>query len=95
VTAPQRPRARDGLTVLELDGEAVVYDEETGNLHYLNPTATVVFTLCDGTATASELSADVADAYGIPAGEVEPQLRRLLRQLKRIGLLESNGTSDG
>jgi PqqD family protein of HPr-rel-A system len=91
VSASQRPRARDGLTVLELDAEAVVYDEDTGNLHHLNPTASVVFSLCDGTATAKELSADLADAYGMPAEEVEVQVRRLLRQLKRAGLLESIG----
>lgn len=92
VTAPQRPRARDGLTVLELDAEAVVYDEDTGNLHHLNPTATVVFSLCDGTATATELAADLAEVYGMPAEEVEPQVRRLLQQLKRAGLVESNGS---
>jgi PqqD family protein of HPr-rel-A system len=93
VTASQRPRARDGLTVLELDAEAVVYDEDTGNLHHLNPTATVVFSLCDGTATAKELSADLADVYDMPAEEVEPQVRRLLRQLKRAGLLEFKGNA--
>jgi hypothetical protein len=32
VTAPQRPTLRDDLTVVELDGEAVVYDDRTGDL---------------------------------------------------------------
>ena len=43
-----KPKARDDLTVVELDGEAVIYDEETTELHHLNPTATIVFALCDG-----------------------------------------------
>ena len=43
-----KPKVRDGLTVVELDGEAVIYDEETTELHHLNPTATIVFGLCDG-----------------------------------------------
>ncbi len=46
-----KPKVRDDLTVVELDGEAVIYDEETTELHHLNPTATIVFGLCDGTAT--------------------------------------------
>jgi PqqD family protein of HPr-rel-A system len=87
VTAPQRPQTREGLTVIELDGEAVVYDERTGNLHHLNQTAALVFSLCDGTGTARELSADIAGAYGLGIDETERQVRSLLRRLKREGLV--------
>ena len=75
--------------MIELDGEAVVYDEGTGNLHHLNETATLVFSLCDGTGTARDLSVDIAHAYGIGVDEVEPQVRALLRTLKRQGLVTS------
>jgi PqqD family protein of HPr-rel-A system len=95
MTRPQRPRARQELSVIELDGEAVVYDRETGNLHHLNPTATVVFSLCDGTSTARQLCVDLAEVYGMPAQELEPQVRRLLRQLKASGLIETNGMVHG
>jgi PqqD family protein of HPr-rel-A system len=87
VTQAQRPAVRDDLTVVELDGEAVVYDEETGDLHHLNPTATLVFRLCDGTGTARELAADIAEAYRQPPHEVERQIRGLLRRFRRAGLL--------
>ena len=87
VTAPQRPQTREGLTVIELDGEAVVYDERTGNLHHLNQTAALVFSLCDGTGTARELSADIAGAYDLGVDETERQVRSLLRTLKREGLV--------
>ena len=90
-----RPRARAGLTVVELDGEAVVYDEETMDLHHLNPTATIVFGLCDGTGTIGQMADDIAGAFGVPSEEVEPQIRALLRQFRKAGLLEptSNGAS--
>lgn len=90
VTAPLRPMVRDGLTVIELDGEAVVYDEETGNLHHLNQTAALVFSLCDGTGTARDLSVDIAHAYGLGVDEIEPQIRSVLRTLKREGLVGSH-----
>jgi len=95
VTAPRRPRAREDLTVVELDGEAVVYDEATGNLHHLNPTATLIFSRCDGTATAAEISQELAEAFGLPRGEIEPQVRRLLRALRRAELLEPPDGGNG
>ena len=82
------PKARDELTVVHLDGESVVYDEESGDLHHLNTSATAVLDLCDGTSTIAELAAAVADAFDVPAERVEPDVRALLRQLRRSGLLE-------
>ena len=61
-----KPKVRDGLTVVELDGEAVIYDEETTELHHLNPTATIVFGLCDGSATMAEMAADLSAAFDVP-----------------------------
>jgi PqqD family protein of HPr-rel-A system len=85
-----KPRYRQDLTVVELDGEAVIYDDESGELHHLNPTATIVFNLLDGTSTIKELSADIADAFEQPADEVEKQVRTLLREFRKVNLLEGN-----
>jgi PqqD family protein of HPr-rel-A system len=87
-----RPRVREDLTVVELDGEAVIYDERSGELHHLNPTATLIFGLLDGTATVRELASDVADAFGVPADEVESEIRALIRRLRSLGLL--NGRAE-
>jgi PqqD family protein of HPr-rel-A system len=88
--AAARPRVRKDLTVVELDGEAVVYDERSGELHHLNPTATLIFGFLDGTVTVRDLAVDVADAFGVPADEVESQIRALIRRFRALGLL--NGT---
>ena len=96
MTAPLRLRAREDLTVVEIDGESVVYDEATGNLHHLNPTATVVFSLCDGTVSARELAVEIAEAFDQPTDEVERQVRRLLRELRAQGLVVARtGGRDG
>ncbi len=96
MTAPLRLRARDDLTVVEIDGESVVYDEATGNLHHLNPTATVVFSLCDGTVSARELAVEIAEAFEQPADQIERQVRRLLRELRSQGLVVARtGGRDG
>jgi PqqD family protein of HPr-rel-A system len=85
--AATRPRVRDDLTVVVLDGEAVIYDDRSGELHHLNPTATLIFGLLDGTATVRQLSTDVSQAFDMPAGEVESQIRELIRRLRKLGLL--------
>jgi PqqD family protein of HPr-rel-A system len=83
-----RPRVRVDLTIVVLDGEAVVYDDVSGELHHLNPSATVVFGLLDGTATIRELAGDVADAFGLAPEEIERQIRTLVRQFRKLGLLD-------
>lgn len=86
-----KPKVRDDLTVVELDGEAVIYDEKTTELHHLNPTATIVFGLCDGTATMRDMATDISGVFGVPAPDVEAQVRTLIRQLRKVDLLEPSG----
>ena len=86
--AAVKPKVRDDLTVVELDGEAVIYDERSADLHHLNPTATIVFGLCDGTATMPRIAADISEAFGVPADEVEAQVRALVRRFRAADLLE-------
>jgi PqqD family protein of HPr-rel-A system len=93
MTAPIRPRAREDLATVELDGEVVIYDEASGDLHHLNPTATLVFSMCDGTATIAELAADIGEVFDVPTSDVERQVRSLLRQLRRQRLLEATPPS--
>lgn len=89
VTAATRPRARADLTIVELDGEAIVYDDETCQLHRLNSTGRIVFSLCDGSATIRELAADIAETFGLPFEDVEPDVATLMADLRTAGLLES------
>jgi PqqD family protein of HPr-rel-A system len=90
-----KPKARSDLAVVELDGEAVIYDERSGSLHHLNPTATIVFSMCEGNATIRELSTDISEAFGVPIDTVEPEVRRVLRQFRKAELLAGNGNGHG
>ncbi len=88
-TVDRPAKVRDDLAVVELDGEAVIYDEESGNLHHLNPTATIVFRLCDGTASVEELSRDIAETFGVAIDEVSSQVRSLIQEFRKARLLEA------
>jgi len=89
MVAAVKPKVREDLAVVELDGEAVIYDERTNDLHLLNPTATIVFHLCDGTATMREMSADISQTFGVPDDEIERQVRSLVRRFRDAELLET------
>jgi PqqD family protein of HPr-rel-A system len=84
-----KPKMREDLTVVELDGEAVVYDEETTELHHLNRTATIVFGQCDGSVTMAEMAADLSAVFDVPVDQVEPEVRALIRRFRKVDLLET------
>src|SRR5215468_11036108 len=83
-----RPRVNADAMVVEIDGEAVVYDDARGQIHYLNHSAALVLDLCDGTATEAEMAAAIAGVYEMPASEVEAQVREAVGSLRGLGLLE-------
>src|SRR5439155_4146972 len=90
-----KPKVRHSLAVVELDGEAVVFDAATRRLHHLNPSATLVFHLLDGKATVKQHAARIAEAFVLPADEVEHQIRALVREFRKADLLEGKDTIEG
>ncbi len=64
------PLAReDGLLVEELDGELLIYDEQSDSACRLNAAAALVWRSCDGTRTVSDLVEAVAPQLGDVADE--------------------------
>ncbi|MEX2554335.1 MAG: HPr-rel-A system PqqD family peptide chaperone [Actinomycetota bacterium] len=88
MTSPaSRPSLREDLTTVELDGEAIVYDETSGELHHLNPAATIVLSLCDGSLSVEEIAAAVSDAFELTLDHVLPDVRAAVERFGQAGLL--------
>ena len=85
---PRRPKVRTELTVVELDGEAVIYDAESMDVHRFNASATLILGLLDGSTTLEELAVDLSDVFGQPLEEVQSQLDELIRRLDESDVLE-------
>ncbi|SRR6266705_1052011 len=85
-----KPKVREDLDVVELDDELVLYDPVRDDVHYLNPAAAIVFQLCDGSATVREVAGEIAQPLGIPEKRIERQVRTLLKELRKVGLLEGS-----
>lgn len=79
------------LEQVEVAGETVVFDSETGSLHLFDVLATVIWTLLDGTATLRETSVQVARLFQRPTDEVFAHVHQLTSQLDQAGLVERVG----
>jgi hypothetical protein len=82
----ERPEPAGGLDVHEVEDGFVVFDASTDRVHYLNPTATVVFSLCDGTRTADEVAALVQSAWELDTPPVDDVVA-CIAQLRDEGVL--------
>lgn len=82
----RHPELTDGLDVHEVDDGLVVYDLGTDRVHYLNPTASVLITFCDGTRTVDELAEIVRDAWSLDQAPVD-DVAQCLAKLRDEGVL--------
>jgi len=73
--------AVSGIEVNQVPDGAMVYQNERERVHFLNPTALIVFELCGMDKTAGEIERFVAEAFGLatsPAEAVQQCLVSLL-----------------
>jgi hypothetical protein len=74
------PRQAELLEVNEADDGLVVYDPTNDMVHHLNPSAAMIFDLCDGARDDEAIAQILAEAYGLntpPCDEVVTGLEEL------------------
>ena len=89
------PRSRDTVVATEAEGEGILYDDATGGMQRLNPTATLIWSYCDGSLTITEIAAELAAAYNGDAAVIEGDVLQVVREFGRLSLLQGvTGESD-
>jgi hypothetical protein len=63
--------ACDGLEITHAPDGCVIYDSASEKVHYLNPTAGVVFELCDGANSARSIGDFLKTAYVLDSPPIE------------------------
>jgi hypothetical protein len=81
------PDPRPGLEVHTVDDGLVVFDAATDRVHYLNATATVVFSLCDGARTADQIADLVRAAWQMERAPRD-EVTACIDQLRTEGVLQ-------
>jgi hypothetical protein len=82
------PSVRAAVADVEIDGEAVLYDESHAAVHVLNDTAALVWACCDGSDTVAAIASDIASAFRMEEGTVLADVIDVVRRFAREGLLE-------
>ena len=80
----ERFEAVGALEVTHVPDGFVIYDEAHEKVHHLNPTAAVIFTVCDGKRTVDDIRSVLRDAYAI---ETVPDLTPFFDDLEQAGLV--------
>ncbi len=81
------PTPRGAIYTVEIDGEAVLLDEDENRLHHLNETATLVWKCLDGAASVDDIVRDVSDVLGASYEVVLGDTIAVCRDLGAQGLL--------
>ncbi len=87
----QIPRPVPDFDLQQLDGEIVLYHPSQTRILYLNPSASLVWKLCDGTRTTQAIINLLTEAYPDAAGEIPADVQAALQQFLKNGCIEMAG----
>lgn len=88
VPADAYVRRRRDVEWVELDGEGVVYDASTGDIHRLNASAHEVWVRCDGSGTVSQLIHELSRLYPDADDAIVDDVHDVLSMLAALDLVE-------
>lgn len=71
----------------EVEEELSLYDPRVEMVHILNPTAAVIWRMCDGRSRWEDICHRVACAYGLAPEVAEKDVQEVLSKFLQAGLL--------
>jgi hypothetical protein len=83
-----KPVRKPGITARNIGGETLLYSAEEEAIHVINPTAELIWELCDGEHTVASIEQAIRASYSVPDGhDVSGDIRRTLGIFAAKGLL--------
>ena len=82
------PRFRAAVVTVPVQKEAVLYEEDTGALHQLDPIGTIVCGMFDGRTPIEQLVGELAAAFEADPAVIATDVLSLVRDLGGKGLLD-------
>lgn len=84
---PRLP-VRRSLPARSAGDEWLVRNPETGQVHFLNATAALVWRCCDGATTIESCERQLRESFSIPEGRMlAEEIRATVRDLESRGLI--------
>ena len=94
IDAEFAPARSANVYTVEIDGEAVLLDEEANRLHHLNHTAALLWACFDGHAVVRDLAAEISEELDLPFETVLADTLAVVRDLGTEGLLDGVSAAD-
>jgi Coenzyme PQQ synthesis protein D (PqqD) len=80
IMTDHNPRRLQSLEVNEAEDGLVIYDPARDMVHHLNPSAAIIFDLCDGTRNPEKIAHVLAEAYKLDT----PPLEQIIAGLRDL-----------
>jgi hypothetical protein len=89
MTVPPAYRPRKAVEVLELDmGDGVIlYSHHSRLVHHLNPSAALLWRLCEGKATVKDLAVTIAKEYDLAPDVVLDEISGVIAEFDALNLV--------
>jgi hypothetical protein len=84
----RRPRQKPDYRLEMIDGELLLFHPSETQILYCNPTASLIWQLCDGRRTGQEITTLLAEAFPEDAETIATDVEATLRQFLRHGAIE-------
>jgi hypothetical protein len=77
---------KSDVDIIEVDDEAIIFELESGALHWMDAPALLLWRCLDGESTMEEICADIADELGIDVDVVQARADETSAYLLQSGL---------
>ncbi len=84
----RRPRQKPDYRLEMIDGELLLFHPGQTKILYCNPTASLVWQLCDGRRTGQEIATVLAEAFPEDAEAIAIDVEATLRQFLKHRAIE-------
>jgi hypothetical protein len=88
MTEIEKPQRKPEIMANDLGEQMALYSVEGKAVHVLNPTARLIWDLCDGEHSLEEIEAAIRSSFAVPEGQdVQADIQRTVKELSDKNLL--------
>jgi hypothetical protein len=89
-----KPRQKSDYRLEKIDDELLLYHPNQTVIMYCNPSASLIWQLCDGERTVEEISSLLSAAYEQPLEGMTSEVTKTLQQFHQRRAIEYPGEED-
>jgi len=84
----KKPQQKPDYQLEQLDGELLLFHPGQTTIIYCNPTASLIWQLCDGRRAVQDITAVLATAFPAAAASIPAEIEATLQQFAQHGAIE-------